>query len=621
MPNNTKFRINGLVDTSKNVLENLNTIANQSGCFLTWDPNAGKWTVILNDAASSVKSFDNSNIVGEINVSGTGLTELFNKVSVSFPHRDMRDTVDVVDVEIDSADRFTHEIDNTLELSLPQVNDPIQAQFIAGRELKQSRLDLIIEFRANFEANELKAGDIIDVTNAPYDFSGKEFRIIQIDEEDTDDGNIIYSITAQEYDGTIYTESGISYDYRSNFNGIKSKVFNAEIEQSDEADLGGTMAKLLGANALLGIVNGLFKKFVTADDATGVLTEEIVFNDDDTQKLMEAGAKKPTLTHAPSGGPTGGGSGSSGNPIQLCPGQSETISVSHDCEVCFLNIPNYVYDYTFSGIAAGDIDVPLTGEITMSGNTGSLTFTPNVTADTTFSLEVGGTTTYYRALPEPTEYISNVTASAGSITEGGSTTVNVTTVGKTNGDTLSYSISGSGTGKVSTALTGTVTVNSNAASLTINTTDDNAYGSSQSITVTFTPQVENLCAIINNQTTITILNNATTGPQPPANTTCVYSQVPVVWCGEYDGTSGALVGISVQRYAYLPIPQAGEATVTVPATCSVSGGAISIDTTIDVASSGSMGGIPYQVITAFNSVAARGLITGSSTTTVYGYDL
>jgi hypothetical protein len=304
----------------------------------------------------------------------------------------------------------------------------------------------------------------------------------------------------------------------------------------------------------------------------------------------------------------------------LCPGQSTTLSVSHDCEVCFLTTPDYVYDYTITGLTAGEVDVPLEGTLTMSGANGSLTFTvDNISGDKTFNVQVGDNTTYYRVYDEPSEYVQGVTATPSSITEGQSTTINVATVGKTNGDTLNYTISGD-TGSISTALTGTVTVTSNTASLTINTTDDSAFGATETCTVTFTPTAENSCTIASNTVDVTITNNATTGPQPPADTTCEYTQVPVVWCAVYDGTSGALKDVTVRRYAYLPIPQAGESTVTVPLTCSVSGGAMSIDSTINVASSSSLGGIPYNVITSFNSVAANGLITGT-TTTVYGYDL
>ena len=619
MASQNKFRINGLVDTSKNVLDNINTLANQSGAFLTWDPNAGKWTVILNDAAASVMSFSDSNIIGEISVSGTGITDLYNGVTVSFPHKDMRDTVDAIDVTIDSTERFNGELDNVLELSLPQVNDPIQAQFIAGRELKQSRLDLIIEFRTNFDANELKAGDVITVTSSALQFNTKLFRVIQVSQEDADDGNLIYSVIAQEYDGTIFTESGLTYDLRTNFNGIKSKVFNAEIDQSDDAKVGFDIAKLLGANALLGIANGLFKNILSADENTGVLTQDIQFNDKDTQALMTAGAKKPPLTASPGSGPTGAGSGSSSDPIMLCPGQSTTLSVSHDCDVCFLQAPNYEYPYTVSGLTSGQITIPLEGDLTMSGQNGSLTFTPQgISADTSFNIAVGGSTTHYRVLPEPTEYVQGVTAN--NITQGSSGTVNVATVGKADGSTLNYAITGTTT-SITTPLTGTVTVNSNVAQLTINTSDNATFNADESVTITFTPTETNSCSIASNTATFTIQNNASTGPQPPADTTCEYTLVPIVWCAIYDGTSGLLTGLTTRRSAYLPVPQAGESTVTVPLTCSVVSNQIQIDSTVDVASSSSLGGIPYQVITAFNSVPANGLITGSSTSTVYGYDL
>lgn len=608
MASTTKFRINGLVDTSKNVLENINNLAGAGGSYLTWDPANGKWIVILNTTGTSSKSFDDTNIIGDISVSGSGLDEFYNSVSVTFPNKNTRDTTDVITIDIASGDRYANEIDNTLELSLPIVNDPIQAQYIASRELKQSRLDLIIEFRSNFEANAVKAGDLIDVTNAALDFTNKVFRVIQVDEEDAEDGNVIYSITAHEYNADVY-DANLTYEYRSNFTGIKSKVFNAEIEQNDEADFGGTMAKLLGANALLGIISGILKRYVTADPDTGVITESLEFNDADLQTLMEAGAKKPTLTHTPTD-------------LTLCPGVSETLNLSHDCSVCYLNDPNYTYDYTISGISAGEINIPLTGTVTMNGNTGSLTFIQTVTADTSFTVTVGGTTTTYDARPAPSEYIDDVVASASTITEGDSVTITVTTVGKANGSTLNYSITGQ-TASVSTPLSGSVTVNSNTASLTINTFDDSAYNNDETVIVTFTPQAINYCAVINDTVSITVLNNDVTGPQPPADTNCVYVQVPIVWCGVYDGTDGQLKSVEVRRSAYLPVAQAGEATVNVPATISVTKGnpsTITITSTVAVAdNSNAMGGIPYQVITSFNTVAPNGLITGS-TTAVYGYD-
>ena len=599
-----KFQINGLIDTSKNVLQNLNTLANASGCYLTWDANIGKWSVILNTTGTSVRTFNDDNILGAVNVSGTGVKDLYNSVSVSFPNKDIRDTTDQIVLTTPTADRFAQEIDNQLVLELNQTNDPVQAQYIANRELKQNRLDKIIEFTANYVANTIRAGDIIAVTNAPLDFVNKEFRVINVKELDAD-GDLVYSISAQEYNADVYTTTGLEYDYRNNFTGIKSKVFNAELDAKDDYKTGSDLGRLLAANLATGLLRSLF----TSNDATDEVEQEIFFENDDTQALMTAGAKKPDLTHS--------------GPTQVCSGSSVTVTLSQSCSSCFLTTPNYAYPYTITGITSGEIgDVPLTGTITMSGDSGSLTVTPTVTTQKTFTITVGGNSTAIDVTPTVTEYISNVTATAGTITEGGSTTINVTTVGKTDGDTLNYAITGTGTGQVSSpALTGTATVNSNATSLAISTTDGSVYfDPAKTLIVTFTPQPDDYCSIVGPNATTVTMNTNSVAPTP--DKTCEYVQVPAVWCAVYNGDDDELRDMTVRNYVNLPKALAGEATVTVPLTVSVSKGnpsSISITSTVDVASSSDLGGTPFQIITAFNTVGPLGQVTGSAKSTIYGY--
>ena len=63
-------------------------------------------------------------------------------------------------------------------------------------------------------------------------------------------------------------------------------------------------------------------------------------------------------------------------------------------------------------------------------------------------------------------------------------------------------------------------------------------------------------------------------------------------------------------------------TISEPTSLSVTKGnpsTIAINSTTDVASSASLGGIPFNVLTSFNTVAPLGLITGTGTT-IYGYD-
>jgi hypothetical protein len=615
-----QFSINGLVDTSQNVLDNLNTLANASGCFLTWDPDQGHWTVLLNTTGSSTKSFDDSNIIGEINVGGTGINELYNKVSITFPNKDTRDTTDVIEYEIDASDRYPQELDNTLQLQLPIVNNPVQAGYIASRELKQSRVDKIIEFRANIEANTVKAGDLIDVTNAPLDFTSKVFRVIQIDEEDTEDGNIVFAITAQEYDADVYTATGLTYEYRSNFTGIKSKLINEEIDTLDDISIGKQIGGLLAANAALGLINSLF----TVDEETGAIINEGKFADEDIQNAVSS-ISKPSATN--------GGLTVSKSADDICDGTSVTFSIQSTCESCFFNNPQFTYDYEITGVLDDGIDVPLEGTLTTTGTTATTlvaTINHGESSTQTITFTCGGTSVSVDVHAEPDEYVVEVVATSNTITEGDSVSVTVNTFGYDNGTNLNYTISGSAASKVtSPALTGTVTLSSDTASLNIVTADDSAYNADESLTVVIGTASTNPCVVSSNSTTITVENNDTTGPitpdvPKPGDTTCEYVQVPVIWCGTFDADTQYLKSVSVRKYAYLPVAPTGGTAV--PTSLSVtnpgeSSAAISIDSTVNIEPGGlGMGGAQIDVITSGFTALGGGDTTITGTiTTLNGY--
>lgn len=250
--------INGTVDPNESVLSNLTKLANASGCFVTWDPSAGKWSVIINDTAPSVMTFDDTNIISSINITGTGISELYNAVTIEFPHRDLRDTTDYIDLRIPESDRFPQELDNTLNIRLECINNPLQAQYIASRELKQSRVDTVVDFRTDYTANGLSAGDVISVNNSIYGYNGKKFRIISIEEEDGDDGSLIYAIQALEYDPDVYTTQGLVIEERTKKTGIVPKAANQSIILSDDIDTTQSFANVadkLGIGGLLQILN------------------------------------------------------------------------------------------------------------------------------------------------------------------------------------------------------------------------------------------------------------------------------------------------------------------------------------------------------------------------------
>jgi hypothetical protein len=214
----TRYRINGVLSTDATVMQNMETLARAAQSWFTYDVNLGKWAVIINTTGNSIASFDDSNITGPVSISGTGLGDLYNRVRVEFPHIDLDDQVDFVEVAIPAEDRNANEPDNTLNISFDVINDPVMAEMLGLIELKQSRVDKVIRFTTDYSYIGLKAGDLIDVTNSVLGYTNKVFRIISI--EEADDEAISISITATEYDANVYDTSDLFRYERSNENGI-----------------------------------------------------------------------------------------------------------------------------------------------------------------------------------------------------------------------------------------------------------------------------------------------------------------------------------------------------------------------------------------------------------------
>lgn len=238
------YTINGVIDTSKSVLENMNLIAEAAGCWMTYDITQGKWAVVINGTGSSVATFNDSNILGSLNVQSTSLTEVYNSVEMEFPHKDLVDEPDYVRLSIAAGNRYPNEPDNVLSLNSQLINNQAQAQSIAGRALKQSRVEKTINFQADYSYIGLKAGELISVSNTVYGFNNKLFRITSISEEDADDGNIIMNITAVEYDAGVYSTADLQITPRQRQTGITADYLNTAITQANKvaavSQLGGS---------------------------------------------------------------------------------------------------------------------------------------------------------------------------------------------------------------------------------------------------------------------------------------------------------------------------------------------------------------------------------------------
>jgi len=219
---NQRYTINGVMSTDESVLSNMEKLSTAAGAWITYDVHDGLWSVIINKPENTTKSFDDSNILGPINVQTSGLTDLYNSVKVTYPRSDINDQLDFIQIDLPPYLRFPNEPDNGLEINLEMCNNPVQAELIGLLELKQNRVDKLISFVTDFSAIDLKVGQVIDVSNSALQYTDKLFRVITTRELDDDDGSIKIEITALEYDADVYSTDDLLEFTRSDQNGIRT---------------------------------------------------------------------------------------------------------------------------------------------------------------------------------------------------------------------------------------------------------------------------------------------------------------------------------------------------------------------------------------------------------------
>lgn len=210
-----RYQINGVLSGGDTVKNNLDRIVMACNSWSTFDYNQGKWKVIPNRAATSAElaaafEFNDDNIIGDVGITATNLEDLYNVLEVEYASRKIRDQNDYFKGAIDSTEMNTLEPANTLSMRVDMINNALHAGRIGLIELKGSRSDLIITFRADYSALQCEAGDVVKVTNDVYGFEGKLFRISKMREVEDEAGGITVEVTALEYKSTVYTDETLN---------------------------------------------------------------------------------------------------------------------------------------------------------------------------------------------------------------------------------------------------------------------------------------------------------------------------------------------------------------------------------------------------------------------------
>lgn len=204
-----RYRINGVIDASKPVLENVDQIMTACDSWMQYNATTGKWAVVVNKAQASTYSFNDNNIIGSITVGSVDITQMPNQIQAKFPDKTNRDQYNYVNLSVPSNLLYPNEPVNKLNVNYDLVNDSVQALYLANRTLEQAREDLLVTIDTTYDGIQVDAGDVVSLTNTAYGWNNKLFRAMQVKEVVNDTG-LTAQIQLVEYNSAVYDNFDIT---------------------------------------------------------------------------------------------------------------------------------------------------------------------------------------------------------------------------------------------------------------------------------------------------------------------------------------------------------------------------------------------------------------------------
>jgi hypothetical protein len=205
-----RYRMNGVLDAGQPVLSNLDKIMTCADSWMAYNAALGQWSIVINKAETTSYAFDDDNIIGEVRVSATDITQSINQVEAKFPDKSARDQPNFVNIATPPLLLYPNEPTNKYSVTYDLCNDSVQAQYLANRILEQAREDLIVSFSTTYYGIQVDAGDVVSVTNADYGWSNKLFRVVKVNEASLPDGSLGAKLEMSEYSAAVYDDFDIT---------------------------------------------------------------------------------------------------------------------------------------------------------------------------------------------------------------------------------------------------------------------------------------------------------------------------------------------------------------------------------------------------------------------------
>jgi hypothetical protein len=210
----TRFRFDGVLDTNRAIMDNLQDMASCCDCLLRYNEITSQWGVIVQQPTYTIAmALDNSNLVSAVQISPFDIAASYNEIECKFPDSTNQDAFNSTTFSLSElAPQLLYENEpvNKESVTLPLVNNNVRAQYLAIRMLKASREDLQLQVSASFQGIQLEAGDIVTVTNANYGWVAKEFRVIKVTEDFASDGSITAKLSLTEFSAALYDDVSVT---------------------------------------------------------------------------------------------------------------------------------------------------------------------------------------------------------------------------------------------------------------------------------------------------------------------------------------------------------------------------------------------------------------------------
>lgn len=209
-----RFKMNGFVDTTKTIMQNLQDMTNSCDCLLQYNEIYGKWSVIVQSPTYTVAmDINDSNMISSINISTLDISNTYNIAQCQFPDLSINSAFNTTQIDlavVAPSLLYPNEPVNMQTIQLNLCNNNVQAQMLGNRFLKSARMDLQVTCSVGYIGLELSAGDIVTVTNANYGWTAKLFRITKVIQKFGESGEITVDLTMTNYDPTVFNDANIT---------------------------------------------------------------------------------------------------------------------------------------------------------------------------------------------------------------------------------------------------------------------------------------------------------------------------------------------------------------------------------------------------------------------------